>query len=42
MSKSNQNTAKIVLGTVVLTFALMAFVHAQQPWDLDKTFGLND
>ncbi|XDF78838.1 hypothetical protein AAFX60_006955 [Aliivibrio fischeri] len=42
MDKKTQSTAKIVGGTVLLTFALMAFIHKFQPMDLDHTFGLND
>ncbi|MGR5243078.1 hypothetical protein ACPV36_19555 [Photobacterium damselae] len=40
--KANHKTAAIVGGTTVLVFGLMWFIHAQQPFGLDKTLGLND
>ncbi|WP_418113824.1 hypothetical protein RJD40_01600 [Vibrio scophthalmi] len=42
MDKKTQGTAKIVIGTTLLTFVLMGLIHAYQPMDLDKTLGLND
>ncbi|YCO02105.1 hypothetical protein ACB087_04110 [Vibrio sp. VNB-15] len=42
MNKTQQGTAKVVCGTVLLTFVLMGLIHHFQPMDLDKTLGLND